>query len=126
MVTFLIVSRPPSRERDDEVSEGCKEELFRVELEAAADYRTDAEMNKYCQADANKYCPDVEPGDGRVQDCLVRGGTVSALCCAGECFLHGMVALCKAGIGACSLHGTIACRGKRALPCLFQQPVSAP
>ena len=55
------------------MSEGCKEELFRVELEAASDYRTDFELNKYCQADAKEYCADVEPGDGRVQDCLVRG-----------------------------------------------------
>jgi len=48
-----------------------------VELEAAADYRTDFELNKYCQADAKQHCPDVEPGDGRVQDCLVRSSVVS-------------------------------------------------
>ena len=53
------------------MSEKCKEELFRVELEAADDYRTDFEMNKYCQEDAKHACPDVEPGEGRVQDCLV-------------------------------------------------------
>ena len=61
------------------MSEPCKEELFRVELEAAADYRTDFELNKYCQEDAKNFCPDVEPGDGRVQDCLVCGNFIYLL-----------------------------------------------
>ena len=54
------------------MSDICKDELFRVELEAADDFRTDSELNKYCQEDAKLWCPDVEAGDGRVQDCLVR------------------------------------------------------
>ncbi len=77
VTSLSIHSTVCRREHDGELSEGCTEELFRVELEAAADYRTDAELNKYCQADAKQYCPDVEPGDGRVQDCLVRGNAVS-------------------------------------------------
>ena len=71
-VSAELQSAASRREHDEEVSDMCKDELFRVELEAADDMRTDAELNKYCQEDAKTFCAEVEPGDGRVQDCLVR------------------------------------------------------
>lgn len=40
--------------------------------QAAADYRTDTQLAQYCQGDADKLCSDVTPGEGRVQECLVR------------------------------------------------------
>ena len=61
-----------TRAHDHELSEKCGDEVFRVELLAAGDFRTDASLNQYCQEDAAQHCPDVEPGEGRVQDCLVR------------------------------------------------------
>ena len=40
-------------------------------LQGAEDYRADAQLHKYCLADAKKLCSDVTPGGGRVQACLV-------------------------------------------------------
>ena len=38
--------------------------------QAAIDFRSDAELEKFCAADAKKLCSSVEPGEGRVQACL--------------------------------------------------------
>ena len=40
--------------------------------QAAKDYRADAELLDACEPDAEQLCADVKPGEGRVQDCLVR------------------------------------------------------
>lgn len=40
-------------------------------LQGAKDFRVDADLHAACQADADLVCKDVEPGEGRVQDCLV-------------------------------------------------------
>ena len=42
----------------------------RVNSQAAKDYRVDADLHAACQADAKKLCADVNPGEGRMQDCL--------------------------------------------------------
>ena len=38
--------------------------------QAAKDYRTDADLHAACEPDAKQLCADVNPGEGRVQDCL--------------------------------------------------------
>lgn len=65
---------PVRREHDalNELSEDCGGHMFMIRLDAAIDYRTDASLNRYCHEDAAKYCTDVEPVEGRMQDCLVR------------------------------------------------------
>ena len=68
--------RTARREHELELSDKCGAAVFMAQLEAANDFRTDASLNEYCHADAALYCGDVEPIEGRVQDCLVRGLTV--------------------------------------------------
>ena len=41
-------------------------------LQGAKDYRTDADLHVSCKPDADTLCKDVKPGEGRIQDCLVR------------------------------------------------------
>ncbi|KAK9838535.1 hypothetical protein WJX81_005974 [Elliptochloris bilobata] len=58
------------RELKDQVSQPCKDQVFETQVEAAKDYRVDADLHAACEADAKKLCADVNPGEGRVQDCL--------------------------------------------------------
>lgn len=50
-------------------------------VQAALDYKADAELTAFCNMDADRICADVTPGDGRVQQCLVcalgAGGLIS-------------------------------------------------
>ena len=41
-------------------------------LQGAKDFRTDADLAAACEEDAGQFCKDVKPGEGRIQDCLVR------------------------------------------------------
>ena len=41
-----------------------------VPEQAAKDYRTDADLHAACELDAKQLCAGVQPGEGRVQDCL--------------------------------------------------------
>ncbi len=38
--------------------------------QAAKDYRTDADLHAACEPDAKQLCSNVNPGEGRIQDCL--------------------------------------------------------
>jgi len=58
------------REVKDQLSNACKEEVFKTQVEAANDYRNDAMLHELCEPDAASLCPDVKPGEGRVQQCL--------------------------------------------------------
>ena len=60
------------REVKDKLDEACKAEIFETQLEAAVDMATDVMLSEMCQADADSLCADVKPGEGRVQECLVR------------------------------------------------------
>lgn len=40
--------------------------------QAAKDYRADPDLYEQCKPDAQQLCANVEPGEGRVQSCLVR------------------------------------------------------
>jgi len=52
-------------------TESCKTELFASEKRMGNDYRTDAVLKEACKEDVNKLCADIEPGDGRIHECLV-------------------------------------------------------
>lgn len=39
-------------------------------VQAAKDYRTDADLHAACEPDAKQLCANVNPGEGRIQDCL--------------------------------------------------------
>ncbi|KAK9820440.1 hypothetical protein WJX72_010380 [[Myrmecia] bisecta] len=58
------------RELKQRLSQACQDEVFQAQLEAAKDYRADAELADACEPDAEQLCVDVKPGEGRVQDCL--------------------------------------------------------
>ena len=60
------------RDEKARLSKPCADEIFKTQLEAAADYRTDADLHIACEPDAKQICKDVKPGEGRIQDCLVR------------------------------------------------------
>ena len=69
-------------------------------LQGAKDFRVDADLHAACQADAEQVCKDVEPGEGRVQDCLV--SLQAARCAAG-----------------------LQCRGRSALQCSMLAHITA-
>ncbi len=50
-----------------------------VQMDAAEDFRADAQLHEACKEDADKLCKGVPTGGGRVQGCLVRE-TVSYHC----------------------------------------------
>lgn len=62
------------RERKPELSAKCRDHITRAQLEAAKDYRIDAEVYDFCKLDAYKFCKDVEAGSGRVNACLRKHG----------------------------------------------------
>eukprot|EP00884_Botryococcus_braunii_P009912 jgi/Botrbrau1/18922/Bobra.177_2s0076.1 len=61
---------PCLREHKDGLSKPCSEEVFKTQLEAAKDFRTDADLYAACDPDAKTLCADVKPGEGRIQACL--------------------------------------------------------
>eukprot|EP00270_Netrium_digitus_P010393 TRINITY_DN3221_c1_g1_i5.p1 TRINITY_DN3221_c1_g1~~TRINITY_DN3221_c1_g1_i5.p1 ORF type:complete len:932 (-),score=260.15 TRINITY_DN3221_c1_g1_i5:314-3109(-) len=70
----------------DRVSDGCKVEIFRAEEDAANDMKLDPQLNELCSSEAAKLCKDVEPGEGRIQDCLRINRNVLAWDCQSELF----------------------------------------
>ena len=54
----------------DKLGEKCKDEIFAEQVEEAEDLREDAELSSKCAADITKFCKDVNPGEGRVRECL--------------------------------------------------------
>ena len=49
--------------------------MHNVVPQAAKDFRADPDLYEQCKPDAQQLCANVEPGEGRVQSCLVRHGT---------------------------------------------------
>jgi Golgi apparatus protein 1 len=48
----------------------CQHEILRLKASRAEDYRMAPEIHKACETDVNQYCDSVEPGNGRVHNCL--------------------------------------------------------
>jgi Golgi apparatus protein 1 len=60
------------REVKDKLQAGCRKEVFKVQLDAAYDYRADKMLHEACERDAEALCKGVKNGGGRIQACLVR------------------------------------------------------
>lgn len=60
------------REVKDRLTEKCKDEIQKTQIEAADDMAMDVMLSDMCSADADVLCADVKPGGGRIQECLVR------------------------------------------------------
>jgi len=58
------------RDVKERVAPACKKELFKVQKDAAEDYRADPQLYEACKDDAANLCKDVKNGGGRVQACL--------------------------------------------------------
>lgn len=58
------------RDRKEKLAGPCKKEVFKIQLDAALDYRADVVLFEACHADADQLCNDVEAGGGRIQACL--------------------------------------------------------
>lgn len=57
----------------DQLAPACKKQVFKVQMDAAMDYRADPQLYEACKDDAATACKDVKMGGGRVQACLVSG-----------------------------------------------------
>lgn len=64
-------SLPRTRGNTRKVGAACAKEVLRTQLEAAEDYRFDAQLRGACGASVKSLCSGVEPGEGRELDCLV-------------------------------------------------------
>lgn len=70
------------RDKQDNITaEACKTELFEVEKRMGNDFRDDAQLKKSCADDVAKFCADVEPGNGKVHECLLNHKAELAATC---------------------------------------------
>jgi Golgi apparatus protein 1 len=51
-------------------SQACQDEIFYYELMEVTDFRNDVILAEACRGDVESLCLDVEPGEGRVHQCL--------------------------------------------------------
>ncbi|GIL97843.1 hypothetical protein Vretimale_3387, partial [Volvox reticuliferus] len=58
------------RDVKTQVSKPCKQQLFKVMLEAAIDIRADPMLYEACKEDSDSLCKGVKNGGGRIQACL--------------------------------------------------------
>ncbi|KAG2435442.1 hypothetical protein HYH02_011942 [Chlamydomonas schloesseri] len=56
--------------QDNITSQACQDEVFYYELMEVTDFRNDVILAEACRGDVEMYCKDVEPGEGRVHQCL--------------------------------------------------------
>lgn len=71
VTNFLQCSTSISyREVKEKLTEKCREEVTRTQIDASKDYKVDAMLNELCTADAEVLCKDVVNKDGQVQQCL--------------------------------------------------------
>lgn len=75
------------REVKDKLQAGCRKEVFKVQLDAAYDYRADQMLHEACEKDAETLCKGVKNGGGRIQACLV-SVAAAMRCCAWIAGLH--------------------------------------
>ncbi|CAI7772384.1 unnamed protein product [Closterium sp. NIES-54] len=60
-----------ARRSVEKLADECRAEVLRAQLEAAEDFKMDPQLNQLCSAEADRLCKGVEPGEGRIQECLV-------------------------------------------------------
>ncbi|MEW5310424.1 MAG: hypothetical protein WDW38_002223 [Sanguina aurantia] len=57
-------------QQDNITTQACQDEVFYYELMEVTDFRNDVILAEACRSDVEVYCKDVEPGEGRVHQCL--------------------------------------------------------
>jgi len=97
------------REKRDSASAGCRAKLDSDELRAR---RLIEEFGRACRVDIDDYCPDIEPGGGRVLGCLAQNQLVLTPPCQAEL---GRVAEARERVAAireaCAAEAKILCKG---------------
>lgn len=58
------------REVEEKLTESCKAAVLETKVESSKDYGLDAMLHELCEDDAKVLCEGVEPGEGKVQECL--------------------------------------------------------
>lgn len=58
------------RDVKKQVSKGCKQQLFKIQLDGAKDFRADPNLYEACKDDAVAQCKGIKNGGGRIQGCL--------------------------------------------------------
>jgi Cysteine rich repeat len=83
------------REKKPNLKGKCKRAITKAQIEAAEDYRLDANLYDACKADAANVCKDVEAGSGRVNACLRENRLKARLkvLCTGRLHLSSAAAL---------------------------------
>lgn len=61
------------RELKPQLQPACQKMVFQLQRDASYDYRADKTLHQACQSEVERLCATVEPGEGRVQACLVGG-----------------------------------------------------
>lgn len=56
----------------DEVDESCRKEILTIAELQASDVHLDRALFTACRGDTGKFCEGVQPGEGRIYDCLMR------------------------------------------------------
>ena len=64
------VLRCLTEKRDEIKSDACRSEVSYFEKMEVEDFRNDVILAAACRNDVGKFCSDVEPGEGRVHQCL--------------------------------------------------------
>ncbi|CAI7919345.1 unnamed protein product, partial [Closterium sp. NIES-53] len=54
----------------EKLQDACLAEVLRHQMEAADDFVMDPQLRELCSGEADRLCKGVEPGEGRVQNCL--------------------------------------------------------
>ncbi|CAI7856614.1 unnamed protein product [Closterium sp. NIES-53] len=70
----------------EKLADECRAEVLRAQLEAAEDFKMDPQLNQLCSAEADRLCKGVEPGEGRIQECLREHRAQLAWDCQAELF----------------------------------------
>jgi len=74
-------------------SAGCKTEVRRFVRSGVDDIRMAPVVNSMCMSDVATFCSDIQPGGGRVHDCLLRHrGDISSQCAEAEFALQALKA----------------------------------
>ncbi|GJP37078.1 hypothetical protein CLOM_g21523 [Closterium sp. NIES-68] len=70
----------------EKLQDACLAEVLRHQMEAADDFVMDPQLRELCSGEADRLCKGVEPGEGRVQNCLREHRTKLAWDCQAELF----------------------------------------
>ena len=59
-------------EHQEDLSESCQKEIFRMAELSADDYHLDRPLYYACRDDREKFCANIASGEGKVYKCLMK------------------------------------------------------